>query len=370
MFKFTSVIAAIIAVLTILFAAGTTPALAAGISVNPTSGSKDTTFSIDAEGFNKNESVSTWVQLSNGTTIALDQLKAGSDGSVSFSVTPSSSWSQGEVIAVAHGLSSGHEYSVKLTISGGSSSDASDDSSDTSTTSGSYISNSTDSRTITYYGSGYQAGERVATWFQYPSELATGTAHALPDVTADSSGNVTFTFTVGSEYPFGGYNIAAQGAASKHTTYNTFSYFGTITDQYTYWSNGTGSGTITAANWYGQYWNNIYLSGDPVLVRQDAAINFNWDGNSPGANVPADQFSARWDTSVTVSGAGNYVFSATADDGIRVWVDGSLIIDQWAEHSAATYSATRYLGAGTHSVRVEYFQNYGDAVAIVSIAQQ
>lgn len=90
---------------------------------------------------------------------------------------------------------------------------------------------------------------------------------------------------------------------------------------------------------------------------------------SPGANVPADQFSVRWNTTATVSDAGNYVFTATADDGIRLWVDGDLMIDHWAEHSAATYSATVYLDAGKHTVRVEYLQNYGDAVAIVSIAQ-
>ncbi len=369
MFRFTSILAALIAVVTILITAYSAPAYAAGMSVDPTAGSTDTTFSVQADGFNKNENVATWVQAPNGTTIDLGEIKADSAGSVAFDVTPDSSWKAGEAIAVAHGLSSGHEYSVKFTVSAGGSSD--DDSSDTDTSSGSYIANDSD-RTLTFYGSGYTAGERVAAWFQYPSELSTSTAHALPDVTADASGNVSFSFTVGAAYPFGGYNIAAQGASSKHTTYNTFSYFGTITDQYTYWAYGTGtsSGSITAAVWQGQYWNNMYLSGDPVLVRQDAAINFNWNGSSPGANVPADQFSARWDTVATVSDAGNYVFTATADDGIRVWVDGTLIIDQWAEHSAATYTATTYLNAGNHSVHVEYFQNYGDAVAIVNIAAQ
>lgn len=370
MLKFTSTIGAIIAVITLFLAVNSIPAYAAGMSVNPTWGSTDTTFSVQADGFNKNERVSTWVQTSDGTTIDLGEVQADASGNVSFSVTPASSWSEGEVIAVAHGLSSGNEYSVKFNIAAGSSSSG-DDSSDTDTTSGAYIPNDSD-RTLTFYGSGYTAGERVAAWFQYPNELSTDAAHALPDVYADASGNVSFSFTLGSDYPFGGYNIAAQGASSKHTTYNTFSYFGTITDQFAYWSNGTGTstGNITAAVWQGSYWNNMYLSGSPVLVRQDAAINFDWGGSSPGANVPADQFSARWDTVATVSDTGNYVFTATADDGIRVWVDGNLVIDQWAEHSATTYSATMYLGAGNHSVRVEYFEDYGDAVAIVNIAAE
>lgn len=361
MSKFKSIVVLVIALTTVsLFSV--MPAFAAGMTVDPKYGSKDTTYDIRATGFNVNETVSRWVQLSNGTTIALGQLKADSSGSVEFSVTPGSSWKAGEVIAVAHGLSSKREYSVKFTIvaSGG-------DSSNTTVASGTVITNAPDAKSLTFYGSGYLPGERVAAWFQYPNELGTSTAHALSDVTADASGNVSFGFTVGSNWMFGGYDIAAQGAQSKHTTYNTFSYFGTVSDQRSYWTVSSG---ITSLVWQGQYWNNISLSGDPVLVRQDNAINFQWGTGSPGANVPADNFSARWDTLTNVSTARNYVIRATTDDGIRVWVDNNLVIDQWEPHSATTYSATVYLAQGQHSFRVEYFEQYGDATAIVNITPQ
>lgn len=365
MSKFKSILVIVIALVTVSLFSTMLPlaALASGMTVDPTAGSIDTTYDVQANGFNVNETVSTWIQLSNGTTIALGQLKADSSGSIEFSVTPESSWKAGEVIAVARGLSSKREYFAKFTIV-----PSGDNSNNSGTvTSGSVITNGSDSKSLTFYGSGYLPGERVAAWFQYPNELGTGTAHALSDVTADASGNVRFGFTVGSGWMFGGYDIAAQGAQSKHTTYNTFSYFGTVSDQRAYW---TVSSTISSLVWQGQYWNNTSLSGDPVLVRQDNAINFQWGTGSPGANVPADNFSARWDALSNVSTAQNYVITATADDGIRVWADNNLVIDQWAEHSATTYTTTVYLAQGQHSFRVEYFEAGGGATAIVNIAPQ
>src|SRR6476620_10858294 len=118
MSKFKSILVTVIALVTVGLFTAMLPlaAFASGMTVDPKAGSIDTTYDVQANGFNVNETVSTWVQLSNGTTIALGQLKADSSGSVEFSVTPASSWKAGEVIAVAHGLSSKHEYSAKFTI--------------------------------------------------------------------------------------------------------------------------------------------------------------------------------------------------------------------------------------------------------------
>jgi hypothetical protein len=49
-----------------------------------------------------------------------------------------------------------------------------------------------------------------------------------------------------------------------------------------------------------------------------------------------------------------------------MWVDGALIIDAWRDQSATTYQVTRYVPAGTHGVRVEYYERTGEAVAQVS----
>jgi hypothetical protein len=120
----------------------------------------------------------------------------------------------------------------------------------------------------------------------------------------------------------------------------------------------------TAPLWRGVYYNSTDLTGMPALVRNDPHINFDWGTGAPGPGVNADHFSVEWNTSLYFDG-GNYVFSATADDGVRVWVDDQLLIDEWHAHLPRTYSATKYLGPGYHQVRVTYFERTGKAAVRV-----
>lgn len=114
--------------------------------------------------------------------------------------------------------------------------------------------------------------------------------------------------------------------------------------------------------WEGKYWNNRNLSGNPVLVRQDAGINFDWGAGSPAYEVYTDNFSAQWTQTANLP-AGTYRFSATTDDGMRVWVDNVLIIDSWLDSQVHTVTADVYLGAGNHTVTVQYYEAGGVAVA-------
>ena len=117
--------------------------------------------------------------------------------------------------------------------------------------------------------------------------------------------------------------------------------------------------------WQASYWSNPTLSGAATLTREDADLNFDWYTGSPADSLPADNFSARWTKYIDVSG-GNYRFTATADDGIRVYVDGRLIIDQWYDHPPQTFTADTTLSAGHHELMVEYYEHGGFAVAKVS----
>ncbi len=117
-----------------------------------------------------------------------------------------------------------------------------------------------------------------------------------------------------------------------------------------------------------EYFNNITLTGPPVLSRSDPAIDFDWDGGSPGAGVPSNKFSARWTRTATYA-AGTYRFSVTGDDGIRVLVDGTRVVDGWFYQKPTTYSADLALSAGEHIVVVEYFEWSGGAVARFSETQ-
>lgn len=124
----------------------------------------------------------------------------------------------------------------------------------------------------------------------------------------------------------------------------------------------------TDPGWQVAYWNNMNLSGPPVLQRTDTNLDFNWGTGAPASGVNADQFSARWTRYIDVP-PGNYTITVVADDGVRLWIDEQLLIDQWREQSATTYSAQTYLGSGHHLVRVEYFDRFGDAVIRVSYSQ-
>lgn len=119
--------------------------------------------------------------------------------------------------------------------------------------------------------------------------------------------------------------------------------------------------------WQGEYWNNRDLSGNPVLVRQDGSINFDWGAGSPAPEILPDSFSARWTQTANLP-AGTYRFTATADDGMRVKIDNVTIIDAWFDSQVRTITADVYLGAGNHTIVVEYYEAGGVAVAKMNYA--
>ena len=117
-------------------------------------------------------------------------------------------------------------------------------------------------------------------------------------------------------------------------------------------------------HWKGEYWSNRAFTGLAALVRNDPDLKFEWGYGSPAAGLPADEFSVRWTRRVAFA-AGFYRFHATMDDGIRVYVDGQLIIDDWRDGGARERTADRTLSAGNHDLRVEYYEKDGVALANV-----
>lgn len=119
----------------------------------------------------------------------------------------------------------------------------------------------------------------------------------------------------------------------------------------------TGSGLAAS------YFNNVTLSGSAVLNRTEA-IDFNWGTGSPGTGVATNNFSARWSGTVLAPTTGSYRFQTVSDDGVRVWVNGVQVINNWSDHSSTTNtSGTVSLVAGQrYSIRVEYYEKGGSAV--------
>jgi len=128
----------------------------------------------------------------------------------------------------------------------------------------------------------------------------------------------------------------------------------------------TQSPPIVIGPWRAEYYANAKLEGPPSLTREEPQLAFEWGTGSPGEGVPEDHFSARWTGNVWVP-AGTYQVSLDVDDGVRLWVDESLLIDKWYASGGAAYSTQVWLAEGTYRLRIEYFEDTLDAHAHASI---
>jgi hypothetical protein len=106
------------------------------------------------------------------------------------------------------------------------------------------------------------------------------------------------------------------------------------------------------------------FAGSPVLIRTDVTVDFDWGGGSPDASISSDHFSARWTGQVQPQYSETYTFYTNTDDGVRLWVDGKLLIDTWQDQGPTEWSGTIDLSAGQkYDLRMEYYENDGGAVA-------
>jgi len=113
--------------------------------------------------------------------------------------------------------------------------------------------------------------------------------------------------------------------------------------------------------WRAEYYDNASLSGSPKQVTFVHDLNLDFGRRSPGPEIPADRFSARY-SDVQHMEEGTYLFLLTVDDGARVWLDGELIIDAWDLGRKEDIQAKVYVDTtGDHTVQVAYFENTGYA---------
>lgn len=118
-----------------------------------------------------------------------------------------------------------------------------------------------------------------------------------------------------------------------------------------------------------EYYNNIQLSGTPVLTRLDPTVDFSWNGvSSPAPGVNPTNFSARWSGYIVIPKTGNYTFHIETDDGTRLWLgnpDADPFIDAWYEQAPADHSSVtaRFSEGQRLKVKFEFFQASGGAVA-------
>ena len=122
---------------------------------------------------------------------------------------------------------------------------------------------------------------------------------------------------------------------------------------------GTGTG-LTA-----DYFSGTSLTTQ-VLSRTDARVDFTWSG-APATGVPADNFSVRWTGHVAPRYTGPVTFHTVSDEGVRLWVDGQLLIDNWTSHGATEDQASITLVAGQkYALKLEHYDGTGSATVRLS----
>jgi hypothetical protein len=164
---------------------------------------------------------------------------------------------------------------------------------------------------------------------------ATATATATPTTTPTSTPTATLTSTI------------------------TRTPTPTLTPTSTATSSPAGAGTGLT----GQYFDNADLT-NLRLTRLDATVNFNWGRSAPAANIGADTFSIRWTGQVEPRYSETYTFYTVSDDGVRLWVNGQQLINDWTDHAALQNSGSITLAAGQrYDIRLEYYDGSLEAVA-------
>jgi hypothetical protein len=120
---------------------------------------------------------------------------------------------------------------------------------------------------------------------------------------------------------------------------------------------GTGTGLL------GQYFSDQTLS-NLQLTRIDPAINFNWSTQAPAAGMATTNYSVRWSGQLEALYSEATMIYTKSDDGVRLWIDGKLVIDSWTDHPLKEDATKVNLLAGQkYSIQLEYHQNTGSAVA-------
>ncbi len=117
----------------------------------------------------------------------------------------------------------------------------------------------------------------------------------------------------------------------------------------------------TFQGWEGRYYDNREFRGGPALIRDDAAINFDWGEGAPAPWMHADNFSVVWTRTFDFA-PGFYRFNIRADDGVRLWIDGAdILINQWHPQDFVWHYRNWHYLAGVHTLKLEHFEATGYA---------
>jgi|GEM_PF-6967063 len=113
--------------------------------------------------------------------------------------------------------------------------------------------------------------------------------------------------------------------------------------------------------WFAQYYNSTNLTGDVVESGEEGKLNINYAETAPFRSLPADNWSARWTTTMDITEDALYRFRFTIDDGVRFYINEELVLDQFSNGTLRTVQADYRLTPGRYTMKVEYFEGDGNA---------
>ncbi|HEX7411104.1 MAG TPA: glycoside hydrolase family 3 C-terminal domain-containing protein [Bacteroidales bacterium] len=115
-----------------------------------------------------------------------------------------------------------------------------------------------------------------------------------------------------------------------------------------------------------EFFKNTKLEGSPALTRIDSVLYFIWENKPPAPGIGKDNYSVRWSGSLTPTVTRKYTFFTASDDGVRLFIDGKKLIDNWSDHGTTVDSAKIDLIAGkSYDIKVEYYEAGGESVLIL-----
>ena len=125
-------------------------------------------------------------------------------------------------------------------------------------------------------------------------------------------------------------------------------------------TDGQGTGLL------GTYFNNSNLTSQ-VFQRVDNEIDFNWGSGSPDGSIGMNTYSVRWEGLIEAPYTETYEFTTNSDDGVKLWVDNTLIINEWGGQELTPHSGTISLVKGQKvPIKLEYQEL--NAYSIVSLS--
>jgi hypothetical protein len=165
-------------------------------------------------------------------------------------------------------------------------------------------------------------------------------------VSPQTSGGTSYSFSSWSDGGAATHNIDTPSANTTYTATYVVSTGGGLT---------------------GQYFDNIDFT-NLRLTRTDATVNYNFGSGSPDPLIAPDTFSVRWTGTITPEFSQAYTIYTTSDDGIRVSINGALVINNFTDHAPIENSGTTaVLTAGqAYPIQIDFYENGGGAIATLS----